>query len=135
MSLRCAPASPLRVYRALSNLSSGWPLRRFRYSVDGRRHILTLSLQSQAIKTPFAIFCSGQIPCDKTGKLTEGTIQDKAAQCIKNLQAVLVAADSSLAKVVKVNIFLADMAEFAVSCVPGSFSFAFDSIFGNKPDS
>ncbi|EPE07853.1 endoribonuclease l-psp [Ophiostoma piceae UAMH 11346] len=68
---------------------------------------------SQAIKTPFAIFCSGQIPADKTGALIEGTIQDKTAQCIKNLEAVLKAADSSIAKVVKVNIFLASMDEFA----------------------
>ncbi|OAA54763.1 Endoribonuclease L-PSP [Niveomyces insectorum RCEF 264] len=68
---------------------------------------------SQAIKTPFAIFCSGQIPADKTGKLLEGTIQEKTAQCIKNLEAVLTEAGSSLAKVVKVNIFLADMGDFA----------------------
>ncbi|CAK7266538.1 hypothetical protein SEPCBS57363_002139 [Sporothrix epigloea] len=68
---------------------------------------------SQAIKTPFAIFCSGQIPADKTGALIEGTIQDKTAQCIKNLEAVLKAAGSELSKVVKVNIFLADISFFA----------------------
>ena len=84
---------------------------------------LTASLcprQSQAIKTPFAIFCSGQIPCDLEGTLIEGTIQEKTAACIKNLQAVLEEAGSSLAKVVKVNIFLADMGDFAVSMAPSS---------------
>ncbi|KAG7292362.1 hypothetical protein NEMBOFW57_002397 [Staphylotrichum longicolle] len=57
---------------------------------------------SQAIKTPTAIYCSGQIPCDAEGNLIEGTIQEKTAACIGNLKAV-----------VKVNAFLTDMANFA----------------------
>ncbi|KAL2269936.1 hypothetical protein VTJ83DRAFT_2120 [Remersonia thermophila] len=68
---------------------------------------------SQAIKTPNAIYCSGQIPCDAEGNLIEGTIQQKTAQCIANLKAVLEEAGSSLDKVVKVNAFLTDMANFA----------------------
>jgi enamine deaminase RidA (YjgF/YER057c/UK114 family) len=70
--------------------------------------------QSQAIKTPSAIYCSGQIPCDASGQLVEGTIQEKTASCIGNLKAVLEEAGSSIAKVVKVNVFLTDMANFAV---------------------
>jgi enamine deaminase RidA (YjgF/YER057c/UK114 family) len=72
--------------------------------------------QSQAIKTPTTIYCSGQIPCDAEGNLVEGTIQQKTAACIANLQAVLEEAGSSIEKVVKVNAFLTDMANFAVSC-------------------
>jgi enamine deaminase RidA (YjgF/YER057c/UK114 family) len=72
-------------------------------------------LQSQAIKTPNAIYCSGQIPCDAEGTLIEGTIQQKTAACIGNLKAVLEEAGSSIEKVVKVNVFLTDMANFAVS--------------------
>ena len=72
-------------------------------------------MQSQAIKTPNAIYCSGQIPCDAEGNLVEGTIQQKTAACIKNLEAVLEEAGSSISKVVKCNIFLTDMANFAVS--------------------
>ncbi|KAI2629706.1 YjgF-like protein [Hypoxylon sp. NC1633] len=68
---------------------------------------------SHAIKTPSAIYCSGQIPSDSNGKLVEGTIGEKTAQCISNLKAVLTAAGSSIDKVVKVNIFLADMSLFA----------------------
>ncbi|KAK3394825.1 Endoribonuclease L-PSP-domain-containing protein [Podospora didyma] len=68
---------------------------------------------SQAIKTPNAIYCSGQIPCDAAGNLVEGTIQEKTAACIANLKAVLEEAGSSIEKVVKVNIFLTDMANFA----------------------
>jgi 2-iminobutanoate/2-iminopropanoate deaminase len=69
--------------------------------------------QSHAIKTPSAIYCSGQIPCDSTGKLVEGTIGEKTAICFSNLKAVLTAAGSSIERIVKVNIFLADMADFA----------------------
>ncbi|KAK3334797.1 Endoribonuclease L-PSP-domain-containing protein [Neurospora tetraspora] len=68
---------------------------------------------SHAIKTPTAIYCSGQIPCDSEGNLVEGTIQEKTAACIKNLKAVLEAAGSSIEKVVKVNAFLTDMSNFA----------------------
>ncbi|KAK2069552.1 hypothetical protein P8C59_004120 [Phyllachora maydis] len=68
---------------------------------------------SQAIKTPSAIYCSGQIPCDASGNLVEGTIQEKTAACIKNLKAVLEEAGSSLDKVVKVNAFITDMSNFA----------------------
>ncbi|KAK3906850.1 Endoribonuclease L-PSP-domain-containing protein [Staphylotrichum tortipilum] len=68
---------------------------------------------SQAIKTPTAIYCSGQIPCDAQGNLIEGTIQEKTAACIANLKAVLEEAGSSIEKVVKVNAFLTDMANFA----------------------
>ncbi|KAI1455692.1 YjgF-like protein [Annulohypoxylon moriforme] len=68
---------------------------------------------SHAIKTPTAIYCSGQIPCDAQGNLVEGTIGEKTASCISNLKAVLTAAGSSIEKVVKVNIFLADMSLFA----------------------
>lgn len=71
--------------------------------------------QSHAIKTPSAIYCSGQIPCDAEGNLVEGTIQEKTAACIKNLEAVLKTAGSGIEKVVKVNIFITDMGNFAVS--------------------
>ncbi|WDK13847.1 endoribonuclease L-PSP [Colletotrichum graminicola] len=68
---------------------------------------------SQAVKTPTAIYCSGQIPLTPAGDLLEGSITDKTKQCITNLKAVLVEAGSSIEKVVKVNIFLADMGSFA----------------------
>jgi 2-iminobutanoate/2-iminopropanoate deaminase len=47
--------------------------------------------------------------------LVEGTIQEKTASCIGNLKAVLEEAGSSISKVVKVNVFITDMANFAVS--------------------
>ncbi|EOO00724.1 putative endoribonuclease l-psp protein [Phaeoacremonium minimum UCRPA7] len=59
---------------------------------------------SQAIIANGFVFCSGQTPKDVNGKInTEGTVQDRARQCIENLGAVLEAAGSSFDKVVEVN--------------------------------
>ncbi|KAI0136512.1 endoribonuclease L-PSP [Xylariales sp. AK1849] len=68
---------------------------------------------SHAVKTPTAIYCSGQIHLDPAGNLVQGTIIEKTALCLKNLKAVLTEAGSSFEKIVKVNIFLVDMADFA----------------------
>ncbi|KAK8095470.1 endoribonuclease l-psp protein [Apiospora kogelbergensis] len=68
---------------------------------------------SHAIKTPTAIYCSGQIHLDAAGNMLQGTMGEKTALCFQNLKAVLAAAGSSIEKIVKVNIFLADMADFA----------------------
>jgi reactive intermediate/imine deaminase len=70
---------------------------------------------SHAIKTASAIYCSGQIPADKDGNLVTGTIQEKTRQCCQNLKTVLEEAGSGIEKVVKVNVFITDMANFAVS--------------------
>ncbi|KAG4417602.1 hypothetical protein IFR04_009247 [Cadophora malorum] len=68
---------------------------------------------NQAIVANGLVFCSGQLPKDLEGKIVEGTVQDRTHQCIANLCAVLEAAGSSLEKVVEVNVFLSDMADFA----------------------
>ncbi|KAJ0422598.1 Endoribonuclease L-PSP/chorismate mutase-like protein [Aspergillus carlsbadensis] len=60
------------------------------------------------------IFCSGQLGVHpKTGKMVEGGVKDRTRQILSNLSAVLKAGGSSLADVAKVNIFLADMKDFA----------------------
>lgn len=51
------------------------------------------------------IFVSGQIPGDSSGKLVEGNIGDKTAQCCKNIMAILEEAGSSIERVVKVGRF------------------------------
>ncbi|KAH7358775.1 endoribonuclease L-PSP [Plectosphaerella cucumerina] len=68
---------------------------------------------SQAVKTPNAIYCSGQIPLTADGTFIEGSIADKTKQCIVNLEAVLKESGSAIQKVVKTTIFLSDMAHFA----------------------
>lgn len=98
-------------------------------------------IYSQAIKANGMVFVSGAVPMDPvTMQLIDGDIQahtvsslspslsfssphsfyrakmtdfSQQHQCIKNLSAILEAAGSSLEKVVKVNVFLADMGDFA----------------------
>ena len=78
---------------------------------------------SQAVKTNGLVFASGQIPLDpQTGKFVPGGIEEQTEQVIKNLSAVLEAAGSSLSRVVKTTVFLADMQEFtAMNDVYGKF--------------
>ena len=78
---------------------------------------------SQAVKTNGLIFASGQIPIDpKSGQFVEGGIKEQTKQVLKNLAAVLEAAGSSLNRVVKTTVFLADMREFgAMNEVYGEF--------------
>jgi len=71
-------------------------------------------IYSQAIVANGFVFCSGQVPMDPTTmKLAEGDVQAHTHQCIRNLGVVLEAAGSSLDKVVEVNVFLADINDFA----------------------
>src|SRR5205807_8393983 len=67
---------------------------------------------SQAIKIGDWVFASGQLGMDpKTGRLIEGGIEAETRQVCENLQAVLEAGGSSLARVAKVTIYMADLAE------------------------
>jgi 2-iminobutanoate/2-iminopropanoate deaminase len=69
---------------------------------------------SQAIKANGFIFASGQIPLDPaTMRIVEGGIQEQTGRVLENLKAVLEAAGSSLDRVVKTTVYLADMNEFA----------------------
>ncbi len=69
---------------------------------------------SQAIKANGFIFVSGQIPLHHlTGEIVEGSIEEQTRQVLRNLEAILVAGDSSLAKVVKISVFLKDINDFA----------------------
>jgi 2-iminobutanoate/2-iminopropanoate deaminase len=69
---------------------------------------------SQAITVDGWVFCSGQIPIDPaSGELVEGDIGAQTDQVLRNLAAVLEAAGSSLKRVVKTTVFLADMGDFA----------------------
>jgi 2-iminobutanoate/2-iminopropanoate deaminase len=68
---------------------------------------------SQAIRAGDFVFLSGQIPLDPgTGQLVAGGIAEQTHQVLKNLGAVLGAAGTSYAGVVKTTVYLADMSEF-----------------------
>lgn len=69
---------------------------------------------SQAIKVNGMVFCSGQIPIDPaTGQFAAEDVSGQTEQVLKNLSAVLEASGSSLERVVKTTVFLADMNDFA----------------------
>ncbi|KAK4131396.1 YjgF-like protein [Trichocladium antarcticum] len=69
---------------------------------------------SQAIKHNGLVYCSGSLGVSPaTGEFVAGTVKDRTRQTLKNMSAVLEAAGSSLGNVVKVNIFLTSMADFA----------------------
>lgn len=68
---------------------------------------------SQAMKVGDFIFTSGQIALTPNGVMVQDNIELQTEQVMKNLQAVLEAAGSSLKNVVKTTIFLADMDDFA----------------------
>jgi 2-iminobutanoate/2-iminopropanoate deaminase len=70
---------------------------------------------SQAIRANGFIFVSGQIPIDpRTQQIVEGGVAKQTEQVINNLEAILKAAGSSLANVVRTGVYLKDMGEFAV---------------------
>jgi 2-iminobutanoate/2-iminopropanoate deaminase len=69
---------------------------------------------SHAVEAGEFVYLSGQTPIDPaTGKLAEGDIAVQTTQCFKNLFAVLAAAGLTPDDVVKVNVFLTDMGNFA----------------------
>lgn len=68
---------------------------------------------SQAIQFNRLVFTSGQIPINpKTGQLVEGGIREQTNQVLKNLNAVLMKAGTSLAHTVKTTVFLKNMEDF-----------------------
>ncbi len=68
---------------------------------------------SQAVQAGELLFVSGQIPIDPaSGELVQGGVEAETRQVMNNLKAILEAAGSSLEKVVKATLFIADMNQF-----------------------
>ena len=68
---------------------------------------------SQGVVTGNLLFSSGQLPIDPaTGRLIEGTIEDKAHRAFRNLSAIAQEAGTNLDKAVKTTVFLADINNF-----------------------
>ena len=69
---------------------------------------------SQAVRHGDTVYLSGQIPLDPaTMKLVEGDIGTQADRVFRNLRAVCRAAGSDLGGIVKLNLYLTDMDNFA----------------------
>ncbi|MBQ0036821.1 MAG: RidA family protein [Firmicutes bacterium] len=68
---------------------------------------------SQAVIVGDTVYCSGQIAIDPaTNEFIGGDIVAQTKQVFSNIKGLLEAAGSSLNKVVKVNVFLADINDF-----------------------
>ncbi|MFT0211997.1 RidA family protein [Pseudomonas sp. F1_0610] len=69
---------------------------------------------SQAIKAGSTVYLSGQIPLNpSTMQIVEGGIEAQTVQVFENLKAVAQAAGGNLDDLVKINVYLTDLANFA----------------------
>lgn len=70
---------------------------------------------SQAVRAGSTVYLSGQIPLDpKTGEIVAGDMEAQVRRVFDNLRAVAIASGGDLSHVVKVNVFLTDLAHFAL---------------------
>ncbi|MCP5208273.1 MAG: RidA family protein [Hahellaceae bacterium] len=69
---------------------------------------------SQAVKVGNTVYLSGQIPLvPETMEMVQGDIATQITQVFENLKAVCEASGGSLQSIVKLNIFLTDLGNFA----------------------
>ena len=69
---------------------------------------------SQAVRAGDTVYLSGQIPLDpKTMKIVEGNFEAQARRVFDNLRAVCRAAGGDFDRVVRVTVYLTDLANFA----------------------
>ncbi|HEX4286043.1 MAG TPA: Rid family detoxifying hydrolase [Terracidiphilus sp.] len=69
---------------------------------------------SQAIRTGNLLYTAGQIALDPaTGQLVHGGIKEQTTRVLENLKAIVEAAGSALANVVKTTVYLKNFDDFA----------------------
>lgn len=83
-----------------------------RSTVATERAPAAIGPYSQAVKVGNLLFSSGQIPLRPDGTLVEGDIEVQTEQVMHNIQAVVEAAGSSLAQVIKCTCFLKDIGDY-----------------------
>ncbi len=83
---------------------------------------------SQAVIAGQFVYCSGQLPIDPaTGAMVTESIEKETARVMENLAAVLEAAGSSLARAVKMTIYVTDLGNF------GRINEIYGTYFGDNP--
>ncbi|MEM6638512.1 MAG: Rid family detoxifying hydrolase [Pseudomonadota bacterium] len=83
-------------------------------AIETPRAPAAIGTYSQAIRAGSTVYFSGQIPLDpKTGELVEGPFEQHVTQVFENLKAVAEAAGGTLDKMVKLNVYLLDLGNFA----------------------
>lgn len=78
---------------------------------------------SQAIRFGNLIWVSGCIALHPvSGEMMQANIEEETTQVMQNMQAILEAGGSSMAKIIKTTIFLTDMGQFSrVNAIYGNF--------------
>lgn len=97
----------------LAGLTACAPATRDRRVIATAAAPAALAVYSQGIQVGRTVYVAGQIGIDPaTGALVPGGIQEQARQAILNAQAILEAAGLSLADVVQVQAYLADLDDY-----------------------
>jgi 2-iminobutanoate/2-iminopropanoate deaminase len=68
---------------------------------------------SHAVRVGDFLFCSGQIPLNREGKLVEGGIREQTRQVLQNIDGILKDQGLSFENVVKTTVFMTTLEEFA----------------------
>lgn len=68
---------------------------------------------SQAILANGFIFVSGQRPQDPVTGVISDDVREQTRRCLQNVKTILDAAGSSMANIVKTNVYLSDIADFS----------------------
>ncbi len=69
---------------------------------------------SQAVKSNGLLFLSGQIPLTTSGEMCEGDFETRTRQVFSNIKGILQSADLTFKSLIKVNVYLIDINNFAV---------------------
>jgi len=81
--------------------------------IDTDRAPQAIGTYSQAVRVGETLYLSGQIPLvPETMALVQGDVQAQIRRVFDNLEAVAVAAGGSLVDLVKLTVFLTDLADF-----------------------
>jgi len=86
-----------------------------------------LPVLSHAVRERGIVYCSGQVPLRPDGSLIEDDVDAMTRQVVANLEQVLVAASVTIADVVRTNVYLADMADYA------AMNAAYVELFPHRP--
>ena len=94
-----------------------------RTAIHSDRAPAAIGPYSQATRAGNLVFFSGQIPLDPaTGDLVAGDVAAQARRAFDNLKAVCEAAGGTMHDIVRVGLYLTDLAEFAaVNAVMGEY--------------
>ena len=84
-------------------------------AIGAYSHAVRVRLGTGAAASPEGelLFCSGQIPLDpQTGELAGASPAEQARRCLENLAAVCEAAGTTLARAVRVTVYMTDLSAF-----------------------